>query len=491
MSTVISPPVEAHLLTARPPQPKKEFRLIPRFENDPKIVQFAQTIPGKLALLAVFGLTLSVLDGYRWWLKLAFIAGMVFLPKFRRLLLTVATIAFTNFLWFRESNLTLMTVGGVQPTPVQEALWIVLPFVLLSAGLMWFARKYSKSFIGRRPLLTLLGIGAMLLVAAHYTPAQGFPRFLIWAFLLTFCSYFWFLAYAVEDSASPRGDNVVNQFGTFHSFWGSTGVPMPKGSAYLRKIEAKTPEELAVTMIKGVKLMLWCFFLSFVKTWYMEFAYHKMGIPHGPECVTAFLAGKPASIPMNWLSWPADFLTEMLTIAVWGHACIATCRMAGFRALRNTYAPLSSRTIAEYWNRYSFYFKELLVDMFFYPTFIRYFKSKPKARIFFATFVAAALGNTLYHFMWHLYIVSNIGLLRAVLSFRGYAMYSVLLALGISFSQIRSRKRHGQRGWFRERIAAPTCVLGFYCFVHIFEVTTTVNAVHYLAYILLGRHHWL
>ena len=35
---------------------------------------------------------------------------------------------------------------------------------------------------------------------------------------------------------------------------------------------------------------------------------------------------------------------------------IACVRMAGFRALRNTYRPLESRTVAEFWNRYAFYF---------------------------------------------------------------------------------------------------------------------------------------
>ncbi len=88
----------------------------------------------------------------------------------------------------------------------------------------------------------------------------------------------------------------------------------------------------------------------------------------------------------------------MLTLSIWGHIIIATCRMAGFKALRNTWSPLQSKTIAEFWNRYYYYFKELLVEFFFYPTFLRFFKTKPRLRMFMATMAAAGLGNMLYHF---------------------------------------------------------------------------------------------
>jgi hypothetical protein len=365
-------------------------------------------------------------------------------------------------------------------------LWIILPFVLLSAVLMWAAAKYSKSLIGRHPVLSLLGIAGALVAVGSYAPVAGFPRYAVWAFLLTFCSYFWYLAYAISDRATGRGDSVVKQFGTFHPFWGGTEVPFPKGSKYWRKIEAKTPEELAVTMIKGVKLMVWCLLLGFVKSFYMAAVYQKLRIPATDACVSTFLQGRPLPLMMNWLSWPADFLANLLLISIWGHRFIAICRMAGFRALRNTYSPLSSKTIAEYWNRYYYYFKELLVDMFFYPAFIRCFKRSSRLRIFFATFVAAGLGNTLYHFLSHLYIASNIGLGMALWSFRGYLLYSVVLALGISFSQIRSLKPHPNRGWLRDRVVAPACVLGFYCLVHVFEVNPPGVALRYLAFLVLG-----
>jgi hypothetical protein len=140
-------------------------------------------------LLAIYGLTLSILDGYRWWLKLALVTAMAFLPKARRLLVTVATILFTSFLWFNGSNLTRM-INGPQPTHTTEVTYIVLPFVLLITALMWFAGRYPKSMISRKPIFSLLGVCGVLLAFAHFAPS-GFPRFAIWALLLTFSSYFW------------------------------------------------------------------------------------------------------------------------------------------------------------------------------------------------------------------------------------------------------------------------------------------------------------
>jgi len=464
-----------------------KFRLIPRFENDPQVIAFAQTVPGKLLLLAVFGLGLSLLDG-GWALKLALVSCATFFPQARRPLVTVGTLLATDFFWFERGTLGTVTVHSAAGfSRIAESVWIVLPFILLCAGLMVLAKKCPQSPVAHQPLLTLMGIGATLTAAACYVPLSGFPRFAFWAFLDTFCLYFWYLAYALSDCAKPQGDGLFRQAGTLHAFWGSTSVPLPKGATHWRAIEAKTPEDLAIAMVKGVKLVFWCVLLTYVRKYYLLLVHGKLSIPTPGDCIGAFQAGQPLAWGGNWLSWPDDLLQELMRISIWGHALIATCRMAGFRALRNTYAPLSSRTIAEFWNRYYFYFKELLVDMFFYPIFIRCFKRNAKLRIFFATFVAASVGNTIFHLIRSLHIVASFGLPIALHSIGNYFFYSVLLALGIALSQIRSRKPTRTQGWFRERIVAPAWVLGFYCFVHVFEVGSPITGLRYFGFLLKGR----
>ena len=85
-------------------------------------------------------------------------------------------------------------------------------------------------------------------------------------------------------------------------------------------------------------------------------------------------------------------------LALWGNTIVAGCRLAGFRLLRNSYRPLESRTVVDFWNRYYYYYKELIADFFFYPVYMRCFKKHPRVRMLFATWVAVGLGVPLFHF---------------------------------------------------------------------------------------------
>jgi hypothetical protein len=486
----VTAPVQPSQSLPSAPKKRGKLRLIPKFEDDPRIVGFSQTVVGKLALLAIFGLVLSTMDD-GWKIKLAFLAAMAFLPQARWLLALACTLVLTNFFWFENGILSRIAIAeSLQFTHLKLAMLILLPFVLLCAALMLLVARWPKGLFARRPLPWLVGIYGTLLLFAAYAPLHGFSRFAAWSFLFVYSGYFWYLAYAVSDCAARGRSDLLQQFATFRAFWGSAAVPMPKGTSHWRRIEAKTSEDLAVTMIKGVKLIVWCLLLGYVNHYYGLWVYQKLKIPHLEQCLIAFTSGKPLPLAMNWLSLPGDFLEGLLSLAVTGHMLIAICRMAGFRALRNTYAPLSSRTIAEYWNRYYFYFKELLVDMFFYPAFVRYFKRSPKLRIFFATFVAASVGNVLFHFMRDIYKAVNLGLPRTIAGYDTYVFYSLILALGISISQVRSRKPHASRGWLHQRLAAPAVVFGFYCLVHVFDSTALGglgNRLRFFVFLFSGR----
>jgi hypothetical protein len=81
-----------------------------------------------------------------------------------------------------------------------------------------------------------------------------------------------------------------------------------------------------------------------------------------------------------------------------------------------------------FWNRCHCHFKELLVDFFFFPTFLR---------VFFATFMAAGVGNAVYHFMRDIHYLASMGWREASLGFVSYLFYSAALAVGIGISQAR------------------------------------------------------
>ena len=221
----------------------------------------------------------------------------------------------------------------------------------------------------------------------------GRAGLIAWMFVFTFGAYFWFIGYALVDARSRDGDGVGRQLGTFHPFWGSTMVPIPKGASHLRRIECKTSQDLAVTQLKALKLLAWATLLNAAAYLLAKLLEGALPIPSFASAFDSFVAGVPVPWYLCWFALMTAFVQNLLSIAIWGHTVIACCRMAGFRALRNTYRPLEARTVAEFWNRYYYYFKELLADFFFYPTFFRWFKGHKRVRLAAATFMAAGFGN--------------------------------------------------------------------------------------------------
>jgi hypothetical protein len=278
-----------------------------------------------------------------------------------------------------------------------------------------------------------------------------------------------------------------------------SSVPFPKGAAYLRKIEAKDSMELAVTQLKGVKLLYWAVLLMMmqavasgaiytgtIEIWHWSFTLpFFVDVPRFSEVLGSSVAGAPAAWYQNWLALVSRFLFDVLNLAIWGHVMIAVCRMAGFRALRNTYRPLRSATIAEFWNRYYYYFKEMLVEFFFYPTFMRYFKRMPRLRMVFATMAAAGFGNVIYHFFRDSSYIARMGLWDAFLSFKVYLFYGALLGVAIGLSQLRNRNRRTDRDSLRTRILAPLSVLAFYCVLSIFDdPDRSLPAIEYFRFVM-------
>jgi hypothetical protein len=116
---------------------------------------------------------------------------------------------------------------------------------------MAYARHDKQSLLARRPVLTLLAIECLLCLLSYKGIFSGHIRLALWCLLSVLTPYFWFLAYALVDQRSKDRSSDVFQLGTFHPAWGgSSSSPIGKGAAYLRKVLAKTPEELAITQMK-------------------------------------------------------------------------------------------------------------------------------------------------------------------------------------------------------------------------------------------------
>jgi hypothetical protein len=131
---------------------------------------------------------------------------------------------------------------------------------------------------------------------------------------------------------------------------------------------------------------------------------------------------------------------------------------------------LQAQTIADFWNRYNYYYKEMLVDFFFYPAFVRYFKRHPRLRAAAATFAAAGFGNMMAEFFRRTGSIIEVGLWQTVFGFRFFAFQALILSTGITVSQLRGRRRSPERSKaFGRQVISATGVAMFYCLLGVFD----------------------
>jgi len=463
--------------------------VVPPLDRSPRIVAFAQTVPGKLVLLAVYGFLLQ-LHGKGWWLDmLVILTAMTFFPGRRRLLLWVGTLfwlaKYTLFEWHVLNE--VISAQGVGSFLDMEAFHttLIAAALLFCAVFYTLAVYWQHSYAMRRPIVTLFCVYLGMIVLAWYAPLSPLWRTYLWGFIIVFGRYIWFLCYSLLDRGQAAVDGFPWQLRSYLPFWiglSTSPTPIAKGAAYLRRIEAKDAAELAVTQLKGIKLLWWAYVLMAVETAFNG-AVHGMpgylsgvfsvpfsaGLPTYYDAFYKAVAGEYYPWYLNCLSLLARLFSNVLYIAIWGHAIISACRMAGFNALRGTYKPLAATTLTEFWNRYFYYFKELLVEFFFYPTYLRYFKKHPRVRLFFATLMAAGFGNVLFHYIRDIEYLVRWGPWQALLEFHVYMFYGLVLGVGIGISQLRNRAARPAVHWFRRHVLGRAGVVAFYCFVLIFD----------------------
>lgn len=423
-----------------------EFRLIPRIETYPLVVSFVQTPLGKIALLVVFGLGMRVFIPDLWseLTLMSPLALITFLPEYRRFVLAITPIA--------------IVVVQTASDPLQLSL--TLSVIALGIFLYWCAMRWPKSHFGRRPLIFLLsGFAFLVVLACQFTPSPLLGK-MLWGLVGVSASYMWFIAYAVTDHTSSPGKDGLLQVATFHPLWGSTNTPYPKGAANLRRIEAQTPEQLAICQLKGVKLIYWAVLLSLFRLIWNQFFHHFLRIPMPDDALALFVRGTPAPWHMCWAGQILAYFELILNFSIPGHQIIAGARMAGFNALRNTYRPLSATTLIEFFNRFYYYFKELLVDFFFYPAFLRYWKKHRRTRTVFATASAVVFGDSFYHLARDWQFFHNRGLWGGIASYQVLIVYNTVLAIGLSVSQLHKRGR--RRSGFLLGQFIPSCGVAFF-----------------------------
>jgi len=439
-------------------------------------IAYAQTTPGRvlitvIALIAVapqFGTLPAVM-------AVAAAMASVIWEKQRVLILFAATWA-SAFLNTALGEVD--TLDNIRSVLIQEhlpesassllAIGFLFLFFLAVAGILYRVRCAPHSLLARRPLIVLLAFEVILCSFGSFGLLHSWHRAMLWSAIFVVTPYLWFLPFAMADLRSRTPSPVPMQMSVLRSFWSPTYLPYGKGAAFLRKHLSTVPQELAITQLKAVKLLIWANILFGMRSalrWALEKSMHVSGIG---EVIDAFLAHRPYPLAVGWTALLISTARYALQIAAWAHLFVGIARLSGFRLPRGSWRPLQSRTLMDYFNRFHYYFKELLVDLFFVPTFFKVFRQHPRLRMFFATFMAAGVGNGIWHFVRDIGVVATAGPVAAFERFTSYVFYCVILATGVGVSQMRANLGIRPSGTLAGRLYSFFFVWTFVVCIHVF-----------------------
>jgi len=248
---------------------------------------------------------------------------------------------------------------------------------------------------------------------------------------------------------------------------------------------------MAASQLAGMKLMVWVLVLTAIRIIVKAWLYgprsesittipgwHPSGwLPLYNDALDRAVAGNPYPFAIRWAVLIGQFVYLLLDLAIWAHKLVAIARMAGYNIFRNMYRPLEATSVADFYNRFHWYFKEMLVTFFFFPTYLRYFRKWPRMRIFFATLVAVGWGNFIYHFLHYDRSIYEHGLWKALVNYHAYGVYTLLLALGIGVSQIRSHGAKRQEWSGLRRVVGLMSVLLFFLLISVIDEGMNIRSI--------------
>ena len=432
------------------------------------LIRFSQGIPGRLLIWAVAMLLL-------WWhnasvLMLAALTLVMLFPARKRTFLSLAALGI--ILGF---DFSLAALGSGTPARFNglALLTNVTMMILVLFGVFLLALNFKSwpMLLRRFPVLSLHLLIWILLLLSSF-PMLGF--------LIQLDFVAWRLSYLVLGASRGKIEGTTFRDHLFYlvPVFGGDNTPYGKGLDFLTRHEAADPGAFAKSQLAGIKLLilavLWTYVLEFMNAvffgmrdyWLTEWT---LNLPTITEMV---LDESSRSWYLGWSVIYLELVRSVLTLAIMGHVIVGCLRLLGFNVFRNTYKPLLSESVVEFWNRYYFYFKELLVEFFFYPTYLRARSVGPRTRMLLAVFAAAGLGNLYFHILALPEVALNAGFSGFVDYWSARAVYCVLLALGIWVSMLRQQKSRqaGVSPGGLARIRRIAGVWTFYALIHVWSI---------------------
>ena len=368
--------------------------------------------------------------------------------------------------------------------------------VVLLAGflvLAWHAAKRFAAwpaFARNNPQVCLHAIFWILLAITWLAaPVTGAWRAILACVIVSLPFLLWRVGYLLKSAQRGKLSGSFLADHLFHLWpaFGGSNTPYGKGPDYLLSCEARDEDALARSQLAGFKLLLlgaaWSIVqaaldglvLSDTDALPASLAAWSLGLPR----LGTLLEGAPASLAVAWSVLYLELFHDVLRLAAKGHLIIGVLRLFGFNVFRNTYKPLLAETVVEFWNRFYYYFKELLAQFFFFPAFASFSRMPPTIRLAVAVFAAAFLGNLYYHLLCEEHLLLQQDMRGLWLALGPRMLYCFLLALGIFVSMRREQGRAGRprtRGPWR-RAASIFGVWTFFAIIHVWSFPAKVGVM--------------
>lgn len=404
---------------------------LPAIERNPALLAWSATRAGRLANCGLaFGLL--ALAKFPFAAETLFVLMLISLFPARRWALTgAATIWFFAFrsgvsgYEIESLNHRFGLTGRWTEALARGCTYLA---VALACALLSRMLRGSKTARPVRAFPALFGLVASvaILTAAGALRGAGWPAYLAWAGSMGFTYLVFFLCFDVKD----RETKGLARIGGFRVYWSvQQFFPIPKGPAFWRHFEAVDDAAFGRSQLKGLKLLTLAALLWGLRQGAGILAYRHAGIPGLYQLIVAVREGRTATPGLCWAVVYMNFLYVACAQILAGYIVIGIARLSGFCLPRNTYRLLESRTIAEFFNRYMYYFKEVLVELFYLPSFLLFFRGRPRTGYFLAAFFAAGLGNFALEYLREPYLILDRGPIAVLAAKLPYLLYCLVLGL--------------------------------------------------------------
>ncbi|MEN9895442.1 MAG: hypothetical protein RIR97_1294, partial [Pseudomonadota bacterium] len=264
------------------PATGRPWRLIPAFERNEELVSKAQTTVGRVVISLISYIMMYALAVNPLPALLACICAYTGRYRWSAIAFSTLIISLYNHFWVDLDLIAYIAKQEGVSSGVNE---IMLGYAATAAVIV-FCWTMLRFWPGVAPPVSMLrstiltmSMLVSIIVFAQSPVCHGELRVILWALILAFIPYFWFLGYALSDSGTTPRIAIWQRLSLFHPFWGSSNTPFGKMQTYLQKFDAKSAPELAVTQIKGLKLLTWTVVAYIVQALFKHVFYTTLHIP--------------------------------------------------------------------------------------------------------------------------------------------------------------------------------------------------------------------